>query len=176
MSKVTIKTIAKEANVSTATVSKALNPEGKYKISPKVKQTVLDVANKYHYSPDPSARNLRQGSSNTYVIILNEIDRYDINNLIIFSAVIKYLEKNHKMYHVLYLNTNDDIIDLLVKSKASYSICINITNDIVLKEITNLEITNFNLSTDIGIDNSCFINTNKIEEIDFLIEKNITNE
>lgn len=176
MSKITIKTIAKEANVSTATVSKALDPDGKYKISKQVRDTVLDVARKYNYTPNPSARNLRQGNKDRYIIVLNLATRDELANLLLLTRSIKLLEDNKKSYQVLYLSESDNYYELFEKSKASYSICINITNTIVLNELTKLDIKNYNLSSVIGIENSCFINTNKVSEIDFLISKYIFKE
>lgn len=58
---VTIKDIAREANVSAATVSKVLND--KMYVAPATRDRVLEVMKKYNYAPNASASNLARKSS-----------------------------------------------------------------------------------------------------------------
>ncbi len=58
MKKVTIKDIAREAGVSTATVSYVLNNRSEQKISDATKARVLQIVNLYNYKPSGSAKNL----------------------------------------------------------------------------------------------------------------------
>ena len=51
---VTIADIAREANVSIATVSRVIN--GTKAVSPKLKQRVMDVVEKHHFMPNTFAR------------------------------------------------------------------------------------------------------------------------
>ena len=57
MSKITIKDVAREASVSIATVSNALN--GSEVVQPKTREHVLEVAKRLHYIPNLNGRQLR---------------------------------------------------------------------------------------------------------------------
>jgi len=57
MSKITIKDVAREAGVSIATVSNALN--GSDVVHPKTREHVLEVAERLHYIPNVNGRQLR---------------------------------------------------------------------------------------------------------------------
>ena len=70
--KVTIKDIAKLANVSTATVSNVLNE--KSGISEKTRKKVLDIAKKWNYQPDLVARSLSAKESRVIGLVIKEID------------------------------------------------------------------------------------------------------
>ena len=60
--KVTIKDVAKEANVATSTVSRVLSNKGK--ISDKTKKRVYDAIKKLDYTPNIVARGLAKNSTN----------------------------------------------------------------------------------------------------------------
>lgn len=101
MSTVTIKTLAKELNVSVATVSKAFKDS--YEISPGTKQRVLDLAHKLNYVPNPYAGSLRKRKSKTIAIVLPEVaDSF-------FSVAINGIEAmaQEKGYHVLIYLTHE---------------------------------------------------------------------
>lgn len=61
MAKITIKDVAREAGVSIATVSNALNDVDVLK--PETKQHVLEVAERLHYIPDINGRGLKSGKT-----------------------------------------------------------------------------------------------------------------
>lgn len=63
MNKITIKDVAREAGVSIATVSNALN--GSDVVQPKTREHVMEVARKLNYIPNASGRQLRAAQSHT---------------------------------------------------------------------------------------------------------------
>lgn len=71
---VTIKEIARECNVSVATVSNILN--GKENVSEKTRERVLKVIEQREYQPDHLARSLRKGKSNTIGVIAEDIGQF----------------------------------------------------------------------------------------------------
>lgn len=71
MNNVTIKDIARELNISTATVSRVLNNSGY--ASPEVKERVLAAAKKLNYRPNAIARSLKMHQTNTIGIIIPDI-------------------------------------------------------------------------------------------------------
>lgn len=101
MSNTTIKILAKELNLSVATVSKALRDS--YEISIETKQKVLALAKKLNYVPNPYASSLRKRVSKTIAVVLPEVaDSF-------FSLAINGIESvaQHKGYHVLIYLTHE---------------------------------------------------------------------
>lgn len=69
--KITIREIAEEANVSISTVSRVIN---NYKwVNPEVRQSVLDVIQRLHYSPNYNASAMAKGRSGTVVLLVPTI-------------------------------------------------------------------------------------------------------
>lgn len=68
---VTIKDVARLANVSVATVSRALN--GRENVGEAVRSRVLAIANSLDYSPDPAARSLSCRRTNTIGVVLPDL-------------------------------------------------------------------------------------------------------
>ena len=68
---VTIKDVAKQANVSVATVSRALN--GHENVAEAVRQRVLSVANELRYSPLHAARSLSSRRTHTIGVVLPDL-------------------------------------------------------------------------------------------------------
>ena len=98
---VTIKDLAKQLNLSVATISKALKDS--HEISPKTKQRVFDLAKKLNYTPNPYASSLRKRSSKTIAVVLPEVaDSF-------FSLAINGIESvaHDKGYHVLIYLTHE---------------------------------------------------------------------
>ena len=65
---VTIRDVAREAKVSVATVSRALN--GHSNVAEPVRQQVLEVARRLRYSPHAAARSLSSRSTQTIGVVL----------------------------------------------------------------------------------------------------------
>jgi LacI family transcriptional regulator len=68
---VTIKDVARQANVSVATVSRALN--GHRNVAEDVRKRVLGVANALRYSPHHAARSLSSRKTNTIGVVLPDL-------------------------------------------------------------------------------------------------------
>ncbi|WP_219836233.1 LacI family DNA-binding transcriptional regulator [Paenibacillus sp. R14(2021)] len=71
MSKATIKQVAAEAEVSTATVSRVLNSSGY--VSPDVKARVYDAVTKLNYQPSAIARSLKQDKTFMIGVVVPDI-------------------------------------------------------------------------------------------------------
>ncbi|WP_308635254.1 LacI family DNA-binding transcriptional regulator [Paenibacillus silvisoli] len=71
MSKATIKQVASEAEVSTATVSRVLNDSGF--VSEEVKNRVLEAVKRLNYQPSAIARSLKQDKTFTIGVIVPDI-------------------------------------------------------------------------------------------------------
>lgn len=68
MEKITIRDIAKQSGVSTATVSRVLNNSPK--VSPEVRSTILKVIEELGYHPSQAARELKNKSSKTIALLI----------------------------------------------------------------------------------------------------------
>lgn len=101
--KVTIKDIAKAANVSTATVSKVLNKKDQ-RISAETRNLVLKIAKEKNYIPNSMARSLVTRKTNTIGLILP-----DITNPF-FPELARGAEDraNESDYMLMFANTDDD--------------------------------------------------------------------
>jgi len=98
---VKIKDLAKQLNLSVATISKALKDS--HEISPETKQRVFELAKKLNYTPNPYASSLRKRSSKTIAVVLPEVaDSF-------FSLAINGIESvaQEKGYHVLIYLTHE---------------------------------------------------------------------
>ncbi|HVI46872.1 MAG TPA: LacI family DNA-binding transcriptional regulator [Chitinophaga sp.] len=101
MKKVNIKALAKELNLSPATVSKALRDS--HEISAATKQRVLEVAKQLNYAPNAYASSLRDRRSRNIAVIIPEVaDSF-------FSIAINGIEAaiEEKDYHVLIYLTHE---------------------------------------------------------------------
>ncbi|MNJ87282.1 Catabolite control protein A [compost metagenome] len=102
MGVVTIKMLAKELNLSTAAVSKALRDS--HEISTATKQRVLDLAASLHYVPHPYAGSLREKRSKTIAVVIPEVaDSF-------FSLALNGIEAVaiEKGYHALIYLTHEN--------------------------------------------------------------------
>ncbi len=97
----TIKDIAKALNLSTSTVSRALN--GSYEIGTETKKLVLDYAEKINYRPNPIALSLKDQRSRSIGVIVCEV----ANNY--FSQAINGIESiaYNSGYHVIISQTHE---------------------------------------------------------------------
>lgn len=105
MKKVTIKDIARMADVSPTTVSLVLNHK-KTRVSDITKKTIFDIAEKYNYTPNMNARGLVSNKTNTVGLIIPDIENP------FFSSLAKSLEIELKKedYSLILINT-DDLFD-----------------------------------------------------------------
>jgi LacI family transcriptional regulator len=103
----TIKDIAKAANVSTNTVSRALN--NKPDVSPKTREKVLEIARKLNYSPNYLAKSLISGQTKTVGVIVTD------NTNPFYARIIKGIEDTARGrgYVMILCNSNENIDDEL---------------------------------------------------------------
>jgi len=101
MGNVTIRILARELQLSAATVSKALADS--HEISQSTKKRVLEMAAALNYTPNPYASSLRRKKSKTIAVVLPEVaDSF-------FSQAIDGIEAiaQDKGYHVLVCLTHE---------------------------------------------------------------------
>ncbi|CAJ2816772.1 ribose operon repressor [Burkholderia pseudomallei] len=101
---VTLKDVAREAEVSYQTVSRAIN--GYDEISAETREKVLDVCRRLGYRPNRLAGSLRSKRSNVVGLIVSDIEN------VFFAEVASGVESEarHKGYSVLLANTAEDIV------------------------------------------------------------------
>ena len=101
--KITIKDIAEMCGVSVTTVSLVLNNK-KVRTSVQTKQKILEIAQKYNYTPNPLAVGLVTHRTNTIALLVPDISNG------FFSQIAKHLESNFSKrgYNLILCNTNDD--------------------------------------------------------------------
>jgi LacI family transcriptional regulator len=102
MDNITIKMLAKELNLSTAAISKALRDS--HEISTPTKQRVQELASRLNYIPNAYAGSLRRRKSKTIAVVLPEVaDSF-------FSQAINGIEAiaEEKGYHVLIYLTHEN--------------------------------------------------------------------
>ncbi|SEC19775.1 transcriptional regulator, LacI family [Tenacibaculum sp. MAR_2009_124] len=138
--KITLKSIAKELNLSVATVSKALKD---YKdISEDTKQKVLDYAAKFKYKPNSFAQSLRSNESRIIGLIIPEIVHHFFSNII--NGVIITARK--KGYFVLVMPSEESYEDevnqiKLLTGKNVDGILVSLSNDTInyshIKQVIN---------------------------------------
>jgi LacI family transcriptional regulator len=97
---ITIKDVAKKANVSIATVSRVLN-ESK-PVSPQVKEKVMKAVEELGFNPNPVARSLVMKKSRLIGVLIS-----DISNMF-FSVLVSGIEKEcfRQKYTTLLCSTN----------------------------------------------------------------------
>ena len=102
MDKLTIKTLAKELQLSVSTISKALRDS--HEISAETKRKVLALADELNYTPNPYASSLRKRKSKTIGVVIPEV----VNSF--FSQSINGIESvaKAKGYHVLIYLTHEN--------------------------------------------------------------------
>jgi LacI family transcriptional regulator len=101
IARATISNIAKELNITAATVSRALSNHPK--ISEKTKESVLNVASRLNYKPNKVASSLRSGKTFMVGVI---VPSAEIN---FFGSVVHWIERiaNKNGYNVLIYQSNE---------------------------------------------------------------------
>lgn len=103
MSNITIKDIAKEAQVSKATVSRVLNNSAA--VDPDTRDRILNIINKRHYTPSATARNLSKRTSDAIGFVVPEVDNPFFGEIL--RAVTEIIDKNNLT--LICCNTDDDM-------------------------------------------------------------------
>lgn len=99
-----IKDIAQKVGVSTTTVSFVLNGKGRQKrISEKLEKEIIAVAQQLQYRPNPMARSLRTGKTQTLGLIVEDIANPFFANL----ARIVEIEADLFGYTVMFCSTDN---------------------------------------------------------------------
>ncbi len=106
---VTISDIAKEAKVSSATVSRVLNNSGYVK--EETKQRILDVIKDRNYAPSAIARSLSKSETNTIGVIVPDITNAYFGEII--KGISDIAEKNN--LNIILFNT-DNYLDKEVRA------------------------------------------------------------
>ncbi len=101
---ITIKEIARLADVSTATVSMILNKKDQ-NISPSTREKILSIAEEHNYIPNSAARSLVTRKTNTIGLILP-----DITNPF-FPEIARGAEDkaSEERYSIIFCNTDDSL-------------------------------------------------------------------
>lgn len=101
MKKTTIKDIALKLQVSTSTVSRALNNHPD--ISPHLTEKIKETAKLLHYRPSTAALQLKRGTNKTIALILPEISSF------FYPSVIHGIDTilHQQGYNLMILPTND---------------------------------------------------------------------
>jgi LacI family transcriptional regulator len=100
--KVTMKDIAREANVSPATVSHVIN--GTKHISEEKYNLIMEIVRKYNYIPNSTAKNLRQQTTRTAGLIVSTFP-----DSFVTQMVYGIEERAREMgYNILLVNTKEN--------------------------------------------------------------------
>jgi LacI family transcriptional regulator len=97
----TIKDIARELNLSTSTVSRALR--GSYEINPETKRLVMECAERLNYRPNPIALSLKGSASRAIGVIVPQIANYFFSQAINGIEAIAY----NRGYHVIIFQSQE---------------------------------------------------------------------
>jgi LacI family transcriptional regulator len=102
LAKLTIKEVAMEVGVSTATISRVLNNNGY--VSEEVREKVLSAIERLNYQPNSIARSLKQEKSRSIGLVLP-----DMTNPY-FMLIARQIQRKcvHAGYHLLMIDTEED--------------------------------------------------------------------
>lgn len=115
MSNLTIRDIARLCNVSTSTVSRAMN--GESGINKETKKRILQVIEEHNFRPNNSARNLKMIESNTIAIIVKGMSNLFFQELIAEMEKIRCKDYTF-LFHPVGENENEvDVARQLIVEK-----------------------------------------------------------
>lgn len=110
MKKITIKDVAREAGVSIATVSNALNNSDV--VQPKTREHVLAVAERLHYIPNLNGKRLRAAQTRTIGLFVTSMTGDYYGNM---ADTIHYIcQKNDYELHVFIVDSAESILQKLM--------------------------------------------------------------
>jgi len=145
---ITIKSIAKELNISFSTVSKALNNNPA--IKEETRKMVLEKANEMGYTPNSLAKGLRSNSTKTIAIIFNDIENpvltYIFRNIAIkmadhgYTTMIfdsQFSEKTERANILTVLSRQPDFIILepISKNSDNLKLVSEMSNQLILQGV-----------------------------------------
>ncbi|MEM7331689.1 MAG: LacI family DNA-binding transcriptional regulator [Chloroflexota bacterium] len=114
--KVTIKEIAREAGVSTQTVSRVIN--NRPDVAPATRQRVQTVINRWQYQPSQVARSLTLGKSNNIGVVISGLPQIGPTKLLT-GAEAKTRELGYTISLSLIHDTSEKSIDLALNQMLS---------------------------------------------------------
>ena len=126
----TIKEVAKLAGVSISTVSRTLS--GNAFVEEETKNKVLKAIKELDYRPNQMARSLRVGKTNTFALMIP-----DINSLyypMLMKSVERYVKE--KNYALMLCNDDESIelekknLDMLVQKQVDGIFCMSVSDDV----------------------------------------------
>ena len=132
----TIEDIAKEINVSTATVSRALNPSTKDLVRKETRKKVLEVVQKYGYKPNLRARGLASGKLSNLFFLLSHNESsvfYDEYFFKIIKGILNIIGKTDYSLSVLSIEqdqTHEDIFSYILNNETAGLILSSYCSDI----------------------------------------------
>jgi DNA-binding LacI/PurR family transcriptional regulator len=101
---ISIEKIAKEAKVSSMTVSRVLDPRHVNKVKPSTRERVMSICKKHDYSPRYSARSLASGKTFNVGLVLNDFASglTSPTMSLVIDSIIKELEKHSYSLNMIY--------------------------------------------------------------------------
>ena len=104
---VTIKDIAREAKVSIATVSNVINNKGR--VSEETRRLVQSLIDKYNYTPDLSARSLKNKHSHLISVVVPYLAKGEFEDNPYFWQVVSGIESgaSSENFHVMLTGISD---------------------------------------------------------------------
>ncbi len=131
---VTIKEIAKKANVSPATVSNILNKKGG--ASKKTADTVMAIADELNYTPNLYAKNLVLRSSRTLGVITEDLTVFNTPKIV--DSIDETCEKNNYHYILGNLRINKRFGHDFSYSAAYHKLVGDMISDMLSKQVEGI--------------------------------------
>ena len=138
--RVTMKDVAKEAGVSTATVSYVLNYSNTERISHETRMRVFEAVNKLKYVPNMTAKSLASKRSFLVAIIINMEENNKRSKLYQYFDLASEIQKRLNLmgYDAIFLPTKKITHDIVMSRQRSLdAVFIMDMKEELLKEITN---------------------------------------
>lgn len=110
---ISIQQIAKRLGVSTATVSRALDPRYAHKVRPETRKKILDLCNEKGYRPTITGRSFVTGKTYKIGVILGEIEK-DLGSPLFglfMRAFCRSLQMQGYTATILYAGIDDNLTD-----------------------------------------------------------------
>lgn len=134
MRKVTMKDIAREANVSSATVSYIINHVNNQSISEETRNRVLDIAKKMNYVPNLTARSLVKGKTGLLGLLLMRNSNDGFWRKLYWGMLTERLESlcKDKGYHLLvsYIDTNKPSLNIVLERELDGVFLVDVNSDV----------------------------------------------